>query len=133
MKKILLLLANGFESYEASVFIDVLAWNLLEGDGTTKLVTCGLRDRLTCTGNLTVLPELLASEVNVTDFDALAIPGGFEEFGFYEDAYSNEFLSIVQRFNQSKKNHCLDLRRGLTSRKEWNFIRTQRHDLSFKQ
>jgi len=27
MKKVLLLLADGFETYEASVFIDVIGWN----------------------------------------------------------------------------------------------------------
>ena len=32
MKKVLLLLANGFEIFEASVFIDVIGWNLVEGD-----------------------------------------------------------------------------------------------------
>lgn len=35
MKNILLLLAKGFETYEASVFIDVFGWNLTEGDRTT--------------------------------------------------------------------------------------------------
>ena len=34
MKKVLLLLADGFEIYEASVFIDVIGWNLVEGDNT---------------------------------------------------------------------------------------------------
>ena len=32
MKKILLLLANGFEAYEASVFTDVFGWNRSRGD-----------------------------------------------------------------------------------------------------
>lgn len=31
------------------------------------------------------------SEVNIDEFDALAIPGGFEEAGFYEDAYGEDF------------------------------------------
>lgn len=103
MKKILLLLANGFEAYEASVFTDVLGWNRLEGDGTTHLVTCGMHEKLNCTWNLTVIPELLTSEVDVAMFDALAIPGGFEEAGFYEDAYHDEFLSIIQKFDQAGK------------------------------
>lgn len=103
IKKTLLLLANGFEAYEASVFTDVLDWNMEEGDGSTKLVTCGLKEKLTCTGGLTVLPELLASEVDVTKFDALAIPGGYESKGFYVDAYSDDFLSIIQKFDQAKK------------------------------
>jgi protein deglycase len=103
MKKILLLLANGFEAYEASVFTDVLDWNLEEGDASTRLISCGRRKKLICTGRLTVIPELLTSEVDVTEFDALAIPGGYESNGFYEDAYSNDFLSIIQKFNQAGK------------------------------
>ena len=46
MKKILLLLAEGFEFFEASVFIDVMGWNLAEGDGSTQLFTCGLRKEI---------------------------------------------------------------------------------------
>jgi 4-methyl-5(b-hydroxyethyl)-thiazole monophosphate biosynthesis len=103
MKKILLLLSGGFEAYEASVFTDVLDWNMVEGDGSTKLVTCGIRKRLICTGHLTVIPELLTAEVNVTEFDALAIPGGFESAGFYEDAYSEDFLSIIREFDLAGK------------------------------
>ena len=103
MKKILLLLANGFETYEASVFTDILDWNMIEGDGSTKLVTCGVQKKLVCTGHLTVIPELLTSEVDVTEFDALAIPGGYESYGFYEDAYSDDFLSIIRKFNLAGK------------------------------
>ncbi|QDR79333.1 DJ-1/PfpI family protein [Sporomusa termitida] len=103
MKQILLLLANGFEAYEASVFTDVLDWNMVEGDRSTKLVTCGLRKQLMCTGRLTVMPELLTAEVDVNEFDALAIPGGFESAGFYKDAYSDDFLSIIQKFNLAEK------------------------------
>ena len=42
MKKVLLLLANGFEILEASAFIDVIGWNLKEGDQSTALHTCAL-------------------------------------------------------------------------------------------
>jgi 4-methyl-5(b-hydroxyethyl)-thiazole monophosphate biosynthesis len=35
LKKVLLLLSGGFEVYEASAFIDVMGWNLVDGDGTT--------------------------------------------------------------------------------------------------
>ncbi|WPC44412.1 DJ-1/PfpI family protein [Clostridium sp. JS66] len=103
MKKILLLLANGFEAVEASVFTDVLGWNKLEGDGTTTLVTAGMREKLKCTWNFTVIPEMLLSEVNVEEFDALAIPGGFEEAGFYEDAFSEDFLNLIREFDKAGK------------------------------
>jgi Putative intracellular protease/amidase len=103
MKKILLLLADGFEAYEASVFTDVMDWNMVEGDGSTLLVTCGLRKQLMCTGHLTVSPELLAGEIEPGEFDALAIPGGYESYGYYTDAYSDEFLSIIRKFDQAGK------------------------------
>lgn len=103
MKKVLLLLANGFEAYEASVFTDVLGWNLLEGDGTTKVVTCGLRKTLKSTWNFTVLAETTAEEIEVSDYAALAIPGGFEEAGFYEDAFHEDFLAIIRKFDQAGK------------------------------
>ncbi|MFD3157946.1 DJ-1/PfpI family protein [Haloimpatiens sp. FM7330] len=103
MKKICLLLANGFEAVEASVFTDVIGWNNFEGDGTTELVTVGARDTLKCTWNFTVTPEMNIKELNVDDFYALAIPGGFEEAGFYEDAYSEDFLRIIREFNRQGK------------------------------
>lgn len=103
MKKVLLLLANGFEAYEASVFTDVIGWNRLEGDGSTELVTCGMHDKLKSTWNFTVIPELQISNTDITAFDALAIPGGFEETGFYDDAFSDDFLSIIQKFDRANK------------------------------
>lgn len=103
LKKVLLLLADGFEAVEASVFTDVIGWNRLEGDGTTDLVTVGLRDKIKCTWNFTVIPEMKIDEVNVNEFDALAIPGGFEEAGFYEDAYKDDFLNLIREFDKAGK------------------------------
>lgn len=103
MKQILLLLANGFEAVEASVFTDVLGWNMLEGDGSTRVVTAGVRDKLKCTWNFTVIPEVNLRDVNTQDYDALAIPGGFEEAGFYEDAYSEDFLNVIREFDKKGK------------------------------
>lgn len=103
MKKVLLLLANGFEAVEASVFTDVIGWNKLEGDGNTDLVTVGIREKLKCTFNFTVIPEISISEVKIDEFHALAIPGGFEEAGFYEDAFSEDFLNLIREFDKAGK------------------------------
>ncbi len=103
MSKVLLLLANGFEVYEASVFTDVLGWNLVDGDGSTDLVSCGLTKDLTSTFNLKVQTDLTIDAVKVDDYAALAIPGGFEEYGFYEDAYHEKFLNLIREFHRSNK------------------------------
>ncbi|MFJ5624033.1 DJ-1/PfpI family protein [Peribacillus loiseleuriae] len=103
MTKILLLLANGFEAVEASVFTDVLGWNKWEGDGSTEVITVGLHPQLQCTWNFQVEPEKQLDEIVLEEFDALAIPGGFEEAGFYEDAFSEQFQNIIQHFDFHKK------------------------------
>lgn len=103
MKKVCLLLLNGFEALEASVFTDVLGWNLFEGDGSTEVVTVGTKKQLKCTWNFTVIPETLLDEVVAEDFDALAIPGGFEEAGFYEDGFREEVAAFIRKFDQAGK------------------------------
>ncbi len=103
MKKVLLLLANGFEIYEASVFIDVLGWNLVFGDVTTEVITCGITKEIVSTFKLRVTADLTINEVNVDDFDALAIPGGFEKYSFYDDAYKEVFLELIRKFYNKDK------------------------------
>ena len=103
MKKILLLLAKGFETYEASVFIDVIGWNYIDGDKSTKLFSCGSTKEVTSTFDQKFSVDYLLHEINVNEFDALAIPGGFEEYGFYEDAYSDSFIQIIRDFNKLNK------------------------------
>ncbi len=103
MKKVLLLLAEGFEIYEASAFIDVIGWNLIEGDRTTQLFSCALRREIKSSFNQVFLPDLIVQDVDVSSFDALAIPGGFEEFGFYKDAYNPQFLDLIRSFREENK------------------------------
>jgi 4-methyl-5(b-hydroxyethyl)-thiazole monophosphate biosynthesis len=103
VKKICLLLADGFEAVEASVFTDVLGWNLFEGDKSTKVVTCGTKPELKCTWNFTVIPEMLIENLDVNEFDALAIPGGFEEAHFYRGAFSEPFLDAIREFDRQGK------------------------------
>ncbi|ALO17199.1 Putative cysteine protease YraA [Salinivirga cyanobacteriivorans] len=103
MKKVLLLLANGFETYEASAFIDVIGWNLIDGDGSTRLFTCGMQKEIKTTFNQKVVVDYLIEEIDVGSFDALAVPGGFEEYNYYEDAYSEQFVSLIRKFNEQNK------------------------------
>jgi Putative intracellular protease/amidase len=103
MKKVLLLLAEGFEMYEASVFIDVIGWNLTSGNGQTKLFTCGLKKQVRSTFNQTVVVDYIVEEVNPAEFDAIAIPGGFEEYHFYVDAYHDKFSEVITSFYQRGK------------------------------
>lgn len=103
MKKVLLLLAEGFETLEASVFIDVIGWNLVDGDGNTQLFSCGFKKEVKTSFGQKFVVDYFVNEVNVDDYDALAIPGGFEEYDFYKEAYSEEFLNLIRAFNAQNK------------------------------
>lgn len=103
MKRVLLFLAQGFEAYEASVFTDVIGWSRVFGVEPVDLVTTGLRTEIKCTWNLIVRPEIELDKIKTKDFDALAIPGGFENAGFYEDAYDERFLNLIREFDQENK------------------------------
>lgn len=103
MKKVLLLLAEGFEVFEASVFIDVVGWNLVHGDGSTQLFTCGLRKEIKSSFDQKFIVDYLINDIEVNDFDALAIPGGFEIYGYYNDAYNDTFLDLIRKFRQNNK------------------------------
>lgn len=103
MKKVLLLLAEGFETFEACVFIDVIGWNLEEGDFSTKLYSCALRKEIKSSFDQRFVVDYLVDEVNVDEFDAVAIPGGFEVYNFYSDAYNETFLNLIRTFKAKNK------------------------------
>jgi protein deglycase len=103
VKKVLLLLAKGFETYEAAVFIDVIGWNLVDGDKTTELYSCGFTKEVVSSFKQKFVVDYLIDEINVDDFDALAIPGGFSEYGFYEEAYDERFSALIRSFYDNNK------------------------------
>ena len=102
-KKVLLFLAQGFEEYEAGVFTDIFGWSRVFGKEPVDLITTGLRTEIKCTWNFLVKPEIEFDEINIKEFDALAIPGGFENAGFYEDAYDERFLNLIREFDKQGK------------------------------
>ncbi len=102
-KRVLLFLAQGFEEYEASVFTDVFGWSRDLGKQPVEVTTTALREEIKGTWSLIVKPGEKFENINVDDFDALAIPGGFEQTGFYEDAYDERFLDLIRAFDKQNK------------------------------
>jgi 4-methyl-5(b-hydroxyethyl)-thiazole monophosphate biosynthesis len=103
MKKILMLIANGVEPLEMAAFTDVMGWATLLGTETIELADIALHREIQTTFGLKFKPSKLLQEIDLDDYDALAIPGGFELSGFYEDALSIAFTSTIQHFNHLKK------------------------------
>lgn len=102
-KKVLVFLAKGFETMEFSVFIDILGWARVDYGHNIFVETCGFTKKVISTFNVPIIVDKTIGEINVDEYDALAIPGGFEEFGFYEEAYDARFLDLVKNFNAKGK------------------------------
>lgn len=100
LKRVLILLSNGFEVMEAACFTEVFGWASIYGDVQFDQLSVGLRSPLKTTFGFDVLPERLLNEINVEDFDALVIPGGFGDAGFYEEALSEPFLEVIRSFDR---------------------------------
>ncbi|MFT4104337.1 MAG: DJ-1/PfpI family protein [Lacrimispora sp.] len=101
--KVLLFLAKGFETMEFSVFVDVLGWARHDYHYDIDVITCGFTKTVISTFNVPVVVDRLIDEICADDYDALAIPGGFEEFGFYEEAYDENLLNLIREFNEKNK------------------------------
>lgn len=101
--KVLVFCAKGFETMEFSVFIDVLGWARNDYGYDIQVETCGFQKEVISTFNVPIIVNKLMEEIDVNDYDALAIPGGFEEYGFYEEAYSEKFLDLIRDFDKQNK------------------------------
>jgi len=106
-----MLIANGVEPLEMAAFTDVMGWATLIGKEEIELVDTGLTPKIKTTFGLQFTPNILLNNVIfdgslnhfLDGFDALAIPGGFEPSGFYEEALSKPFLDIIRHFSRQDK------------------------------
>lgn len=102
-KKVLLFLSQGFEEYEASVFTDVIGWSRELGKEPVEMISTAFRSEIQCKWNLIVRPEVEFDKINLDDFDALAIPGGFKNSGYYDDVFDERFQDVIRTFDKDKK------------------------------
>lgn len=102
-QKVLVFLAKGFETMEFSAFIDVLGWARNDYGHPLFVDTCGFTNKVVSTFHIPVLVDKTIGEINVDEYIALAIPGGFREFGFYEEVYDERFLKLIREFNAKGK------------------------------
>lgn len=96
--KVLVFCAKGFETMEFSAFIDVLGWAGNDYGHDIKVETGGFTRHVISTFNVPVIMDKIIEEIIPEEYDALAIPGGFEEYGFYEEAYDERLLDLIRRF-----------------------------------
>lgn len=103
MKRVAVLLCEGVELLEAAAFCDVLGWAGTYGRQRISLTTVGLTRRVRGAFGVHLHAAARLAEVDAGDFDALAVPGGFETWGFYRQAYAAPVLAFIRAFHAQKK------------------------------
>lgn len=99
-----MLLAEGFELIETSCFTDVLAWASFQEHVDIELTTASRLNVVRAAfGGFQITPTSVISELDLNEYDGLAIPGGMEWAGFFEDALSDEFSEVVRHFTNKNK------------------------------
>lgn len=101
--KVLLLCLKAFETMEFSVFVDIMGWSRDEEKVDIAVVTCGFNKTVVSTFGIPIVMDTLIDDVNVDDYDALAIPGGFQEYGFRDEAFDIKTLELIRMFNSKNK------------------------------
>ena len=102
--RILLFCCKGFEMMEFAPFYDVAGWAKSEYGFDVDLDTCGFESNVpSAFWSTEIKVDKLISEINVDDYDALAIPGGDHLYGFFSEAYDERFLELIRKFNDSGK------------------------------
>lgn len=100
---ILLFCLKGFETMEFSPFVDIAGWARNDFGCDVTVTTCGFAKQVISTFGIPIVVQRTLDEINTDDYDALAIPGGFEEFGFYEEGYDERFLELIRAFHHENK------------------------------
>ena len=101
--KVLLLCLKAFETMEFSVFVDVFGWARDEKNCDIQVITCGFQKTVTSTFEIPIIMDTTIDTVCVDDYDALAIPGGFQVYGFREEAFHEKTSELIHKFyNQNK-------------------------------
>lgn len=101
--KVLVLCLKAFEMMEVSPFIDVFGWARDDFACDIEIVTCGYQQDVTSTFGISMKVDILIDDVKLDEYAALAIPGGFSEYGFYDEAYHEKTLQLIRAFDQVQK------------------------------
>ena len=88
---------------EASAFVDVLGWARSDFGLDVHLTTCGFNEQVVSAFGVPVLVDARLEEVDAADYDALAVPGGFEEYGYFEEACDARLAALLRAFDDRQK------------------------------
>lgn len=102
-KKVLLVVPDGSEDMEVAAFTEIPHWTRVVQTRPIDVTIAGWEDVIKCFHGLKLVPDVKMDRVNIDDYDAIAIPGGWPGTKFNEQSCSPMMLDMVRKmFNQGK-------------------------------
>jgi 4-methyl-5(b-hydroxyethyl)-thiazole monophosphate biosynthesis len=96
-KQVLLFAPQGFEDLEVAAFTDIIGWTrVLKETKPIDLVITAFKENVRSKHNLTIQTHRLMDKVTPDDYQALIIPGGFNDAG-YEEVYDEKVLGLINK------------------------------------
>ena len=96
-KRVLLFAPQGFEDIELATFTDILGWTrVLKEAMSVDLVITAFKRYICSKHNLTIKAHQLLKDINPDDYQALIIPGGFNDAG-YTEVYNQKVLDLIEK------------------------------------
>lgn len=87
---------------EFSPFIDVFGWAANDYGSGISTETGGFTETVVSAFGVPVRVDRLIDDINADEYAGLAIPGGFEEYGYYEQAYDERLSALIRKFNDNR-------------------------------
>lgn len=84
---------------EFSPFIDIFGWADNDYGSGISTETGGFTETVVSAFGVPVRVDRLIDDINADEYAGLAIPGGFEEYGYYEQAYDERLSALIRKFN----------------------------------
>jgi hypothetical protein len=101
--RILLLLIKGYSHLEAAPFIDVFGRACDKMGIDAETVICGLHGHAYGAFDVPLIVDKLIDDVDPEDYDALALPGGLQSFGYLQNADDERVRYLVRDFAAAGK------------------------------
>lgn len=103
MKKVLMFLSQGFDDLEAVTIIEVLGWTKVREYLTPiELQTCAFHETVVGKFGIKIKVDfnIRKQSIDLAQFDAFVLPGGFHDSGF-DEVYSEDIHKIAKSiYNQ---------------------------------
>lgn len=104
MKNILVVIPDGADDMEVVPFVEIPSWTkIVEGIERIDVKIAAFDNPAQMFHGLKVVPDMMVKDVNVDDYDAIFVPGGWGGTKYFEQVHSKEFLALIKKANEKGK------------------------------